>query len=123
MSKTQTRLTSRVKRRGHTSFQKKITKSNRIGGANTAEDSSLNSEKYNVREKSKDSATVNGMKMSNLNTSKRGTSNYTQNMPIKRGALWPYQQLASHRKNCDGSKKTIDDQLSEQGRIDQITNT
>jgi len=113
LSKTQTRLTTRVGRTGHTSFHNKTTKRNRIGGANTAEDPRPNSEKYTIQEKSKDLATVNGMKMSNLNISKRGTSKHTKNMPIKSSGLWPYQQLTSHRKSCDRSKKTIDDQLNE----------
>jgi hypothetical protein len=102
LSNTQTRLTSRVGRTGHTSFHTKTTKRNRIGGANTAEDPRPNSEKYTIQEKSKHSATVNGMKMSNLKISKRGTSKHTQNKPIKRGSLWPYQQqLTRHKKSCD----------------------
>jgi hypothetical protein len=101
LSKTQTRPTSRVGRTGHTSFHTKTTKRNRVGGANIAEDPRPNSEKYTIREKSKDSATVNGMKMSNLNISSRGTSKHNQNMPMKRGGLWPYQQLTSHKKSCD----------------------
>lgn len=119
MSKTETRLTSRVRRTGHTSFHKKTTKRNRIGGANTAEHPRLNSEKYTILEKSKDPATVNGMKMSNLNISKRGISKHTQNMPIKRGSLWPYP--VTGRAVIDQRKPLMINLMSKEGLIKSPT--